>query len=79
MTWFPEKKTTDSWIHRMCAKILKCGPVPKHLAIIMDGNRRFATKNNIEISKGHLEGFHKLAEVSLILIGLVLYCSTSYM
>lgn len=62
MTWFPEKKTADSWIHRMCAKILRCGPVPKHLAIIMDGNRRFATKNNIEISKGHLEGFHKLAE-----------------
>ncbi|KAH3738332.1 hypothetical protein DPMN_044966 [Dreissena polymorpha] len=63
MTWFPEKRTQDTWLHRMCGRILKSGPIPKHIAIIMDGNRRFAKKNSMERAEGHLKGFDKLAEV----------------
>ncbi|XP_033739932.1 dehydrodolichyl diphosphate synthase complex subunit DHDDS-like [Pecten maximus] len=62
MSWFPEKKTSKSCIHQICTKVLKTGPVPKHVAIIMDGNRRFAKKNSMERAEGHLKGFDKLAE-----------------
>jgi len=37
--------------------------MPKHVAIIMDGNRRYAKKVNCERSKGHEKGFEKLTEV----------------
>ncbi|XP_052807996.1 dehydrodolichyl diphosphate synthase complex subunit DHDDS-like [Mya arenaria] len=62
MSWFPEKRTQDSWVHRFCSSILKCGPIPNHVAFIMDGNRRFAKKNSMESAEGHLKGFDKLAE-----------------
>lgn len=63
MSWFPQKKTSQSWVHRVCQKILKSGPIPKHVAFIMDGNRRFAVKNHMERAEGHFKGFDKLAEV----------------
>lgn len=62
MSWFPQKKTGRSWVHRVCQKILKSGPIPKHVAFIMDGNRRFAVKNHMERAEGHFKGFDKLAE-----------------
>lgn len=62
MSWFPEKRTQPPWYHRMCTRILKSGPVPKHVAIIMDGNRRFAQKKSMDRAEGHLKGFDKLAE-----------------
>ncbi|KAL4232668.1 hypothetical protein ACF0H5_007356 [Mactra antiquata] len=62
MSWFPEKRIQDSWIHKICSGILKSGPVPRHIAIIMDGNRRYAKKNSMERAEGHLQGFNKLAE-----------------
>ncbi len=37
--------------------------VPCHIAIIMDGNRRFAKKNNLEVSDGHKRGSEKIQEV----------------
>lgn len=45
-------------------RLLQAGPMPKHVAFIMDGNRRFARKNNMERQEGHMQGFDKLAEVS---------------
>ncbi|XP_061177379.1 dehydrodolichyl diphosphate synthase complex subunit DHDDS-like [Saccostrea echinata] len=62
MSWFPEKKSGQSWIHRVCQRILKTGPIPKHVAFIMDGNRRFAVKNHMERAEGHFKGFDKLSE-----------------
>lgn len=45
--------------------VSQAGPMPKHVAFIMDGNRRFARKQNMECLKGHMQGFNKLAEVRL--------------
>jgi ditrans,polycis-polyprenyl diphosphate synthase len=40
------------------------GPIPQHVAIIMDGNRRFAKKHRLErASAGHFEGAKTLERV----------------
>lgn len=42
---------------------VKGGPVPKHMAIIMDGNRRFALELGLATVEGHEKGRLKLEEV----------------
>ena len=37
--------------------------MPKHIAIIMDGNRRWARQKGLEISKGHKEGAKTLEKI----------------
>lgn len=66
LQWFPQNHST-TWFQRLCGKILQSGPIPKHVAFIMDGNRRFASKKCIERSQGHMKGVEKLAEVRDIL------------
>ena len=39
------------------------GPVPRHIALVMDGNRRFARNKQIETVEGHNLGFEALAKV----------------
>jgi tritrans,polycis-undecaprenyl-diphosphate synthase [geranylgeranyl-diphosphate specific] len=41
----------------------KKNPVPKHVAIIMDGNRRFASGIGLSADAGHLFGRDKIEEV----------------
>ena len=62
MSWFKEQKKT-SYLRSFCNNVIKSGQLPQHVAIIMDGNRRFAKKVNCERSKGHEKGFEKLTEV----------------
>jgi len=45
---------------------LRQGPVPQHVAFVMDGNRRFARSHKIETVEGHNLGFEALARVSRI-------------
>ncbi len=35
------------------AELVRTEPVPKHLAIIMDGNRRFAGERGLDVQDGH--------------------------
>ena len=51
----------------LCCKVLKCGQIPRHVAFIMDGNRRYARMKKMERSLGHVLGFDKLAGVSLLI------------
>ncbi|KAI1004316.1 hypothetical protein K3495_g3892 [Podosphaera aphanis] len=39
------------------------GPIPKHIAFVMDGNRRFARSHQIETVEGHNLGFEALARI----------------
>ena len=48
---------------RQLLKEVLGGPIPGHLAVIMDGNRRFARELGIESAEGHLKGRDKLEEV----------------
>ncbi|XP_015599506.1 dehydrodolichyl diphosphate synthase complex subunit DHDDS [Cephus cinctus] len=60
MSWIREN--TLNWIQFLAVKIIKSGGVPKHVAFIMDGNRRYANKKRVEKVEGHTKGFDKLAE-----------------
>jgi len=51
-----------SWFERLALAVVKVGRVPKHVAIIMDGNRRFARLKGLPKLEGHKGGFDKLAE-----------------
>lgn len=61
MTWLVEQDRT--WAEWAAMRILRVGPIPKHLAVIMDGNRRFARKEHKDTLSGHTQGFRKLTEV----------------
>lgn len=49
----------------ICLLTSQAGPIPKHVAFIMDGNRRYAKKCQVEHQEGHSQGFNKLAEVGV--------------
>ncbi len=48
------------WYEKLFIRILKSGKIPRSIAIIMDGNRRFATKNQMDKHEGHAFGLQKL-------------------
>ncbi|OXA59239.1 dehydrodolichyl diphosphate synthase complex subunit DHDDS [Folsomia candida] len=47
----------------LASSIVKMGPMPEHIAIIMDGNRRYARRNGLKVLFGHLKGAETLADV----------------
>ncbi|KAF8112666.1 hypothetical protein N665_0062s0019 [Sinapis alba] len=51
-------------IHRLSRRclfrVISMGPLPIHLAFIMDGNRRYAKKRGLEDGSGHKAGFSAL-------------------
>ncbi|WP_236751492.1 polyprenyl diphosphate synthase [Acidianus sp. HS-5] len=42
---------------------VKDGPIPKHVGIIPDGNRRWARQNNSSFKEAYFQGYKKLKEV----------------
>jgi len=53
--------------HKCLFSILAAGPVPQHMAFIMDGNRRYARSKNRKIQQGHVAGFNALRRVRSLL------------
>jgi tritrans,polycis-undecaprenyl-diphosphate synthase [geranylgeranyl-diphosphate specific] len=47
----------------MLIKEVKKGPIPNHIAIIMDGNRRFARRRGLPSYVGHMFGSKKAEQV----------------
>lgn len=45
--------------------VMKTAPVPKHIALIMDGNRRFAKNNAMPLAYGHTAGAEALYRVCI--------------
>jgi hypothetical protein len=44
--------------------LVALGPIPKHVAFVMDGNRRYARGKGQKVVEGHTEGFKSLRRVS---------------
>jgi ditrans,polycis-polyprenyl diphosphate synthase len=59
--WLQDKITSKA--RNFLLKILAAGPIPKHVAFVMDGNRRYARLNHKEIQEGHSDGFVALRRV----------------
>lgn len=65
--WFlasPPIEFAISHLRELLVGALRQGPVPLHIAFVMDGNRRFARTHGIETVEGHNLGFEALARVS---------------
>ena len=45
--------------------IINMQALPEHVAIIMDGNRRWAKKNNLSTPQGHKEGAENLKTITV--------------
>ena len=50
-------------LQNSCIAAIRRGPVPQHIAIIMDGNRRYARSNRMESAEGHYSGAETLKNV----------------
>ncbi|KAE8847274.1 hypothetical protein HRS9122_04181 [Pyrenophora teres f. teres] len=64
--WFatsPPVAWTVRQLRELLIGSLKQGPVPQHVAFVMDGNRRFARNHHIETVEGHNLGFESLARI----------------
>lgn len=61
MSWFRESSLT--WTQQFAMRVLQTSKIPRHVAFIMDGNRRYAKKHKLKSSaEGHIYGFDKLSE-----------------
>lgn len=52
------------YINQFVLETLAQGPIPRHVAFIMDGNRRYAKENGISIASGYLAGAKALVKVN---------------
>jgi ditrans,polycis-polyprenyl diphosphate synthase len=67
----PSGGLLSSIVHRLFAHltallifIVSLGPIPQHVAFVMDGNRRYARGKGRKVRDGHTEGFETLKRVS---------------
>jgi undecaprenyl pyrophosphate synthase len=61
--WSHVKSFIGDQCRQHVSGVIKCGPVPRHIAFIMDGNRRFARKIHTETKMGHTLGGETLKDV----------------
>ncbi|KAG9054815.1 cis-prenyltransferase [Serendipita sp. 407] len=70
------------WFHALMQRIivfaLLAGPIPNHVAFIMDGNRRFARRKNEPVAKGHDQGSQALRNVLELCMRLGIPCVSVY-
>jgi ditrans,polycis-polyprenyl diphosphate synthase len=65
-------------VRRAVLAVLAAGPVPRHIAFVMDGNRRYARSHNMAVANGHREGFVALERVLEICLRLDIRCVSVY-
>ncbi|EMD38029.1 hypothetical protein CERSUDRAFT_93552 [Gelatoporia subvermispora B] len=58
--------------------IISAGPVPRHVAFVMDGNRRYARSKKKMVKEGHSDGFLALKRVLAICFRLNVKCVSTY-
>lgn len=60
MNWSTEQDSNDKTIQN---EILGFGKIPNHVAVIMDGNGRWALERDLSRSKGHQEGIESVRDI----------------
>lgn len=55
-----------SFLQWFLIETLKCGPIPKHVSFIIDGNRRWARNHNMETFNGHEFGVGAIDRVIIL-------------
>ncbi|KAF9024751.1 Di-trans-poly-cis-decaprenylcistransferase [Hymenopellis radicata] len=63
---------------RLLLRVLAAGPVPRHVAFVMDGNRRYARMNHKQVSQGHADGYLALRRILEICLRLNITCVSVY-
>ncbi|KIL66985.1 hypothetical protein M378DRAFT_322594 [Amanita muscaria Koide BX008] len=58
--------------------VLAAGPIPAHVAFVMDGNRRYARSHHKVIQQGHGEGFVALRGILEVCLRLGIRCVSAY-
>ncbi|CAD6197898.1 unnamed protein product [Caenorhabditis auriculariae] len=62
--WWDDNLNERSWWQSLLRAIICSGPVPRHVAFVMDGNRRYARMKHLgSVVKGHERGFNQLAKI----------------
>ena len=61
--WFSKKNVSDSQDSQAYQALGDTGPIPRHIAVIMDGNGRWAKKKNRPRTFGHRAGAETLREI----------------
>lgn len=56
-------KNKLSFIENVAVQVIKSGPIPKHVSLIMDGNRTYSKKKHIKLDDGYRLGFNKALNV----------------
>jgi undecaprenyl pyrophosphate synthase len=64
ITSFPPLQSGMKRLQNSCIAAIRRGPVPQHIAIIMDGNRRYARSNRMDSAEGHYSGAETLKNVT---------------
>ncbi|KAJ7778637.1 Decaprenyl diphosphate synthase-like protein [Mycena maculata] len=63
---------------RLLLRVLASGPIPRHVAFVMDGNRRYARRTQQAINQGHSDGFVALRRLLEACLRLQIQCVSVY-
>ena len=60
MNWIKQQSADDKYIQ---SQLKSLGKLPKHLAMIMDGNGRWAVEKGLSRTEGHREGIESVRDI----------------
>lgn len=75
---FPGYSQLVRRLKKILGGIICTGPIPRHVGVIMDGNRRYARTHKIELKEGHNLGFDTMASILELLYESGVECATVY-
>ncbi|KAF4616892.1 hypothetical protein D9613_008586 [Agrocybe pediades] len=74
--WLVDKATAKA--RNLLINVLAAGPIPRHVAFVMDGNRRYARMNHKAVRQGHADGFIALRKMLDACFRLNVKCVSAY-